>query len=153
MLGKLVQLLGVPMEDGFRVVYGLDFCMLGTADCRFVSFRLGHNPLRQDYKVIYCWGIGLPEKDDGFIEYMVNNNLLVDCKPEEKEVEERLWVIIPYSSKIETTAKRIAGRYPEESMLEMQAGDTVTVEKAGAEPETYMAVQAGNEMFLIKKNR
>ena len=35
----------------------------------------------------------------------------------------------------------------------MKVGDTVTVKKIGAKPETYMAVQAGNEMFLVKKNR
>lgn len=73
--------------------------------------------------------------------------------PEEKDVEERLWVIIPWSSEIKTSGKRIAGRYPEEAILEMKAGDTVTVSKFGAKPEVYMAVQAGNELLLVKKNR
>lgn len=35
----------------------------------------------------------------------------------------------------------------------MKAGDTVTVSKFGAKPEVYMAVQAGNELLLVKKNR
>jgi len=35
----------------------------------------------------------------------------------------------------------------------MKVGDTVKVNKAGAVSEIYMAVQAGNELFLVKKNR
>lgn len=35
----------------------------------------------------------------------------------------------------------------------MKAEDTVKVSKGDATPETYMAVQAGNELFLVKKNR
>ena len=142
MLGKLVQLLGVPMGDGFRVVEGVDFCQLGTADFQFAYLTLLYNPHKSDYKVTYCWEF-----------HLVNNCALKDGMPEAKDIEERLLVIIPWSSKIETTCKRIAGRYPEEAILEMKAGDTVTVNKAGAEAETYMAVQAGNELFLIKKNR
>lgn len=73
--------------------------------------------------------------------------------PEEKDVEERLWVIIPWASEIKTTCKKIAGRYLTEAILEMKVGDTVSVNKGGgAKAETYMVVQAGNELFLIKKN-
>ena len=153
MLGKLVQLKGIPMEDGFRVNYGVDFCKYGIADLRFATLVLGHNPVKNGYNVIYCWGLGLPESHDGFKEFVVNNLDLVDNKPDEKEIEERLWVIIPYSETIKTTAKKIAGRYPGESILEMQSGDTVTVNKVGADSETYLAVQAGNELFLVKKTR
>ena len=153
MLGKLVQLLGVPMGDGFRVVEGVDFCQLGTADFRFAYLTLLYNPHKSDYKVTYCWEFHLDEQYDGFKDFSVNNLALKDGMPEAKDIEERLLVIIPWSSKIETTCKKIAGRYPEEAILEMKAGDTVTVNKAGAETETYMAIQAGNELFLIKKNR
>ena len=153
MLGKIVRLLGVPMEDGFRVVEGVDFCKFGTADLRFATLILYHNPLKNDFKVTYCWGLSLDKQDDGFKDFSVNNLALKDGMPEEKDIEERLWVIIPWSDKIITTSKRIAGRYPEEAILEMQAGETVTVNKAGAKPETYMAVQAGNELLLVKKNR
>ena len=153
MLGKIVQLLGVPMEDGFRVVEGVDFCKYGTADLRFANLTTYHNPLKDNYKVTYCWGFSLDKQEDGFKDFSVNNLALKDGMPEEKDIEEILWVIIPYSYEIETTAKQIAGRYPEEAILEMKAGDTVVVNKAGAEKETYMAVQAGNELFLIKKNR
>lgn len=152
MLGKLVQLLGVPMEDGFRVVEGVHFTWLGEADFRFATLRLFYNPVKEDYKVTYCWEFGLNKQHDGFKDFSVNN-LSLEKGPEENEVEERLWVIIPYSSTIETTAQRIAGRYPTEAILEMKAGDTVKVHKGSAVPETYMAVQAGNELFLVKKNR
>ena len=153
MLGKIVQLLGIPMGDGFRVVEGVDFCKLGTADLRFANLTLMHNPHKNDYKVIYCWEFHLDKQHDGFKDFSVNNLALKDGMPKERDIEERLLVIIPWSSKINTTCQKIAGRYPEEAILEMKAGDTVTVNKAGAEAETYMAVQAGNELFLVKKNR
>ena len=153
MLGKIVQLRGDPMKDGFRVVEGVDFCVLGIADLRFATLVLGHNPMRNDYHLTYCWEFTIEKEDDGFKEILVNNLTIVDCLPEENVVEERLLVIIPWSSEIKTTCKRIAGRYPEEAILEMKAGDTVTVNKGGAKPEVYMAVQAGNELMLVKKNR
>lgn len=153
MLGKIVQLLGVPMEDGFRVVEGVNFSRFNTADLRFANLTLLENHHKDDYNVTYCWGVHLDKEHDGFKEFSVNNLALKDGMPEEKDVEERLWVIIPHSSKIETTGKRIAGRYPAEAILEIKAGDTVKVNKAGAVPEIYMAVQAGNELFLVKKKR
>lgn len=153
MLGKMVQLLGVPMEDGFRVVEGVDFCKYGTSDLQFATLILLHNPLKNDYHVTYCWEFTIDKEHDGFKDILVNNLTLVDCMPEEKDVEERLWVIIPWSSEIKTTCKKIAGRYTHEAILEMRTGDTVTVNKGGAEPEVYMAVQAGNELLLVKKNR
>lgn len=153
MLGKIIQLLGVPMEDGFRVVEGIDFDYFGNADVRFARLEMMVNPCKNKLHSSYCWSFTLLKEHDGFKDFWVNNNDLIDCKPPEDVVEEKLWVIIPHSSEIETTAKRIAGRYPEEAILEMNAGDTVKVSKAGAAPETYMAVQAGNELFLVKKTR
>lgn len=44
MLGKLAQLLSISMEDGFRVVEGVDFCMYGTADLMFANLYLYYNP-------------------------------------------------------------------------------------------------------------
>ena len=149
MLGKIVQLLGVPMEDGFRVVEGVEFCKFGTADVRFATLILGNNPWKNDYKVTHCWEFTVEKEDDGFKDILVNNLL----EPEEKDIEERLLVIIPHFTEFKTSCKKIAGRYPEEGIIEMKVGDTVTVNKGGAKPETYMAVQAGNEMFLVKKNR
>lgn len=149
MLGKIVQLLGVPMEDGFRVKEGINFCKYGIADVLFAKFILGNNPLKNDYKVTHCWEFTVEKEDDGFKEILVNNLI----EPEEKDIEERLLVIIPYFTNFKTNCKKIAGRYPEEGIIEMKVGDTVTVNKGGAMPETYMAIQAGNEMFLVKKNR
>ena len=153
MLGKILQLRGIPMEDGFRVVDGVDFCIYGIADLRFATLISYENPRKNSYKVTYCWGFHLDKQHDGFKDFHVNNCALKDGMPEEKDVEERLWVIIPWSSEIKTTAKKIAGRYPEEAILEMKVGDTVTVQKDSTHPETYMVVQGGNELFLVKKNR
>ena len=152
MLGKIVQLLGVPLEDGFEIVEGVEFCKLGTADLRFAYLKLYSNPIKDNYRVTFCWELVLDKQNDGFKDFYVNN-LLLKGMPEDDEIEERLWVIIPWSSEIKTSAKKIAGRYPEEAILEMKAGDKVTVNKVGGKPETYMAVQAGNELLLVKKNR
>ncbi len=145
MLGKIVQLLGKPMEDGFSVVEGIEFCKLGTAEFEFAEFKLYHNPSKNGYKVIYCWELSIKEQHDGFKEVLVNN---LEHMPEEKCVEERLWVLIPWASEIKTSCEKIAGRYPQEAIIEMKAGDVIAVDK-----EIYMAVQTGNEMFLVKKNR
>ena len=150
MFGKIVQLRGIPLEDGFRVEYGIDFPWYLVADFGFATISLaGVNPAPAHYTYIF-WHI-IDKENDGFKHFLIQyakKNMY-----SEKDVEEYLFVIIPHSAKIETSAKKIAGRYPEEAILEMHAGDTVKVCKGGADPETYMAVQAGNELFLIKKNR
>ena len=154
MLGKILQLKGIPMEDGFRVEEGVNFCIYGTADLRFATLTSCKNPGEDTYKVTYCWGFHLNKQHDGFKEFSVNNLALKDGMPDKKDVEERLWVIIPWSTEeIKTTAKRIAGRYPEEAILEMKLGDIVTVGKGSDAVETYMVVQGGNELFLVKKKR
>jgi len=153
MLGKIVQLVEQTFVDGFRVIEGVEFSKFGISDFRFAKLLLGENRIKASQNITYCWEFTVKKEVEGFKEILVNNVGIVDGKPEEKIVEEKLWVIIPYSSNIKTTAKKIAGRYPHEAILEMQAGDTVKVNKASGVPEVYMAVQAGNELFLIKKNR
>lgn len=153
MLGKIVQLLNVPLKDEFSIVEGIEFCKAGKANLKFASLTLMCNPFKDDYNVTYCWEFLPRKQNDGFKDIWVNNSCLVDSKPEKEIIEERLWLIIPWASKIETTAKKIAGRYPDEAILEMKAGDTVTVNTVCAKEETYMAVQAGNELFLLKKTR
>ena len=84
----------------------------------------------------------------------VNAIRMIIAGQKEKDVEERLFVIIPWSAEIKTSGKQIAGRYPEEAIIEMHAGDTVIVTKGSdIESEVYMAVQAGNELLLVKKKR
>ena len=146
MFGKIVQLLGVPLEDGFEVKYGVEVNKYRKVDLRFAMLSVA-GPV-ENYST-YIWYYMIDKKHDGFIDFIIQNANGI----EESDTEDFLFVIIPYSSKIETTAKQIAGRYPEEAILEMHAGDTVKVNKGGAVPETYMVVQAGNELFLIKKNR
>ena len=96
MLGKIVQILGVPMEDGFRVVEGVEFCKYGIADVQFAKLILGNNPRKINYKVTHCWEFTVEKEHDGFKEILVNNLL----EPEEKDVEERLLVIIPHFTEL-----------------------------------------------------
>jgi len=149
-LGKIAQLRGKPLEDGFRVEYGIDIPKNRVADFNFatlsiIGIRVG-TPI-----CTYYGSCALIKKEDVFRDFLLSG--LDEKEIRKEDIEENLLVIIPYSSKIETTAKQIAGRYPEEAILLMHVGDTVKVKKAGAKSETYMAVQAGNEIFLVKKNR
>lgn len=149
MLGKILQLRGIPLKDGFEVEDGICVCQGGTADFGFATITLKTIP-EKAYSLYIC-SVTIVDIADGFKK--------IFFEPMEKEdipealSESYLLVIIPYASAIETTATKIAGRYPTEAILEMHSGDTVKVNKPGAEPETYMAVRADNEMFLVKKNR
>ena len=153
MLGKIVQLLSRPMQDGFKVYEGVEFKSDGTFyDFPFAELSLMDIP-KKPFHPTYCSGLELVEEFDGFKKFKVNNCGYADTKPEKGLFEDRIWVIVPYSKEINTTAKKIAGRYPTEGLFEMKTGDVIKVCKAGAEPEFYMAAQVGFEMFLIKRTR
>ena len=96
-------------------------------------------------------GYWIKEKGDGFKEITVFNGDL-----EKNDKEEFLLVLIPWANYLKTTATKVAGRYPTQAILEMRAGDTLEVSSyhdAKQDVHVFMAVQAGNEMFLIKKTR
>lgn len=151
MFGKVVQLLGNPLEDGFQMVYGFDgvnFKHNVRHVLRFGEVTFGN--MNPDVTKTYIYGGHLiKEKADGFKEVLIFNDEL-----SEEDNEEYLLVIIPYAAQLKTEAKRIAGRYYYEAILEMYAGDTVEVSRSSnGSRDIYMAVKAGNEMFLIKKSR
>lgn len=150
MFGKVVQLLGNPGETGFNVTYGID---CGHDDRHQLSFgtimfaNLALSPCST--KTYIRGGYKVKEKRDGFKDILVFSGHL-----QKEECEEILLVIVPQAQQMKSSAKRIAGRYYHEGILEMREGDTVEVSKSlEGEVETYMAVKAGNEMFLIKKTR
>ena len=152
MLGKIVQLRGIPLENGFEVIYGADFNIDREIQLDFAKVIITSAPVLQAANYTYiCGGFFAKPKKDGFKDIIIGRIPEEDIK--EDDVEKYLFVIIPYSSKINSTARKLAGRYLTEAILEMHAGDTVEVSKPGGVPETYMVVQAGNELFLIKKKR
>lgn len=158
MLGKIVMLHGVPMEEGFRVDYGIERrnCF-GVYDLVFakLNFEACYPEKSLTERKIYIrGGYEVIDERDGFKTidiYGDDDYILKKCQ---RFNEEYLFVIIPWAQNIVTNLKRIAGRYYYEAIYEMHAGDTIEVSKSSSGPrEVYMAVQAGNEMFLIKKNR
>lgn len=153
MLGKIVELSGIALENGFEVIYGMDMYEDGRRDFGFVSIVSGACFSKSRTHLNYMYGYSLSKEEEFFKEYIIETDTDSTKLPNPELDEEFLWVIIPYSSGIETNAKRVAGRYPTEAILEMYVGDTVEVRKAGGTPETYMVVKAGNELFLVKKNR
>lgn len=150
MFGKIAQILGISLEDGFEVKYGINVRKDGIADFKFATIKL-YNIESEEGNSPYICGTTIVNKPDGFKDIFLKS--IEEEYIRKEDIEDCILVIIPYSETIETTATKIAGRYSTEAILEMHVGDTVTVQKIRAKTETYMAVQAGNELFLVKKNR
>lgn len=152
MLGKITELSGISSPDGFEVIYGIDVYEDGRRDLGFVSLEMGGEVFSNRTHVTYIIGYCLDDSEqESFKKYHIG--ICEENQIPEEISEEYLFVIIQYSSGIETTCKRLAGRNPTEAILKMHEGDTVKVSKAGGISETYMVVKAGNELFLVKKNR
>lgn len=153
MFGKVVTITGVEFSSDFKVCYGIHHEVFKRLHRHPLGFaELLFSNCAPDATGTYIYGgHQVKEKGDGFKEIMVfNGNLEKDDK------EEYLLAIIPWANNLKTTATKIAGRYPTEAILEMRAGDTLEVScwhDARQEVHVYMAVEAGNEMFLIKKTR
>lgn len=143
--GKVVRLNGVPLVDRFEILYGLE-CDSGQGIFNFGTISL-NNP---SWSNIYIkTGVIVTNRGDGFTDILILNGQL-----EPDEVEQFILVIIPNATQLVTNVQKIAGRYPNEAVLCMHAGDTVEVSKThNGQRTVYMAVQAGNELFLIKKER
>lgn len=149
MFGKVVQLLNPSMSDDQEIVYGINLDNnLGRYHLNFGTISFANlNPATS--KTYIYGGHIVTEKGDGFKDVLIFNGNL-----SENNNEEYLLVVIPYAAQITTSGKKIAGRYYNEAILEMFPGDTVKIKHSiHSKSVVYMAVQAGNEMFLIKKNR
>lgn len=143
--GKIVRLLGIPCEENFEIVYGL--VPNGCGKYVFYMATLSINP-KLSHKYING-GIIVESKKYGFKDITICNGEL-----REGDSEQILLVIIPYSAQIVTSATQVAGRYPTEAILCMKDGDFVEVSKSVSSKKIiYMAVKAGNELFLVKKTR
>ena len=142
--GKIVRILGVPLEDDLDIVYGLDTPHY-QLDFAHICMPLGGN-------MYFKAEPHISKTSDGRKEIYLFGS---ECRTlEQKDIEDTLLVIIPYANQLCTSAEKIAGRYPTEAVLLLHAGDTVELSKSAKGKRTvYMAVQAGNELFLVKKNR
>lgn len=151
--GKLVHLIGSPVENGFRAVYGIN-------NVEF-NYLISHSSIMNSGNVVFAnsnpratktyinGGYVVKKNANGFKEILIFNGEL------EKDAEEEfLLVVIPHAGKIKTKSKKIAGKYPYEAILVMHEGDTLQISKSSSSKvEVFIAVKAGNEMFLIKKSR
>lgn len=152
MLGKIVELSGIPSGNGFKVIDGIELYEDGKIDLGFVSI-VSRAELPKRARITYIYSYWLKKRQGLFKEYIISTDRDINSKPLSELIEEYMWVIIPYSSGIESDAKKIAGRNSTEAILEMYVGDTVTVRKGECDPETYIVAKAENELFLVKKNR
>lgn len=153
MFGKVVTLTGVELSSDFNVCYGIHDELFKRFHRHQLAFaELLFSNCAHDATGTYIRsGYWVKEKGDGFKEITVFNGDL-----EKDDKEEYLLVLIPWANYLKTTATKIAGRYPTEAILEMRAGDILEVScwyDARQDVHVYMAVEVGNEMFLIKKTR
>lgn len=161
MTGKIVRIkTNFSGNDIFRVEYGFkkeevvfgEYTGLKFAVIKFcgrIYFETEKDKYNDDVYTYICGGHWVENEKDGYKKVVICNSrdLLED------ENEEYLLVIIPWVYKYESPERRIAGRYPEEAILVLKPGETLTLHFNSSKKETYMAVQAGNELFLVKKNR
>ncbi len=155
MVGKIVRLEGISGKSGFEVLYGFDD-MPTTRHIPVKEFStflgsISFGNLNPDVSRTYIKGGHIiTDRKDGFKDILIFNDNL-----SKEDNENYLLVIIPYATQLISTSKKLAGRYYSEAVLEMYPGDTVTVSKSLAKEdrEVFMVVQAGNELFLIKKTR
>lgn len=148
MLKKIVQL--NPLEKGFEVVYGVLADSNGEVNLNFAKLELEPTKYRTTLCTYICNQM-ITTREDGYKNILVFWKDKDDLKKD--AMEESLYVIIKESLLIKTDAVKIAGRNLTEAILEMRAGDTVKVSRGEPFSETYMVVQGGNELFLVKKNR
>ena len=156
MVGKIVRLLGVPMSEEFEVQYGIPETPKGVFDARFATIKLANlsnsaeSGLEPPFTYIYG-GYIVQDLKDAYKEIIICNKQKEDIPV--SAVEDTLLVIIDFGW-FETSAKKIAGRFEYEGILEMHAGDVIYISKGlNYIKKTFMAVQVGNELILIKKER
>lgn len=164
MVGKIARIKNnFSGEDIFKVEYGFkkeeivfgEYTGLKYATIKFSGafFHVGDEEDRYDSNIIYtyiCGGHYVEDKEDGFKRVIIYNS---SKKLSDSEKEEYLLVIIPWAYKYEAPEERIAGRYPEEAILVLKPGQTITLYSSEDKKETFIVVSAGNELFLIKKRR
>lgn len=149
MVGKIVQLIGSKVDSSFEVIYGIeDNIIANRYILNFAEILLENTTHNATTTYIYG-GHLVEERGDAYKQVMIFNEEL----PKDA-IEEYLLLVVPYASQLVTNAKRVAGRYYYEGIFEMKEGDIVEISKDfTGKRQIYMVVKAGNELFLIKKNR
>lgn len=156
-IGKLVQVVKKPLSDEFETIYGMECgntgrCLLDFAEVMF-NDASGLSPTCY----IQHAGYEVLSGDDNFKQILIYNGRVL-----EEDEESYLLVVVPFGLHgFSSTAKRIAGRYPYEAILEMHEGDILEVTpfhcgkvgKSFIPSQKFVATRAFNEMFLVKKTR
>ena len=155
-LGKIVELL--PSVSGFQVMYGIEMTEYSSKQFSFGTI-ISKEPLCKKTHITYMEDdyYYLRDHQNDLKQYLISaydpKGKVQKRIPRPELEEEFLWVVIPYASKIESDSRKVAGRTDAEGIFEMFAGDTVKVSRADCALETYIVAKAGNELFLVKKNR
>ncbi len=149
MVGKIVQLLGIPLQKGFQVVYGIYGIDPEHSDRKLDFGTITFQRLDLEASKTHFNGYFIEQIFDGLMEKLVISN----CEIEKDDEESSLMVIIPELSKLKTKSKRIIDEYSNEAILEMYEGDTVEVSRSvNGDSEVYKAVKKGRKMFLIQES-
>ena len=155
MVGKIVRLLGVPMSEEYEVQYGIPETKNGIyKKLQFATIRLDNLSSAGGVEPPFTYFYGnykIEDGKDGYKTILIFNKAKEDLPQD--AIEDTLLVIIELSW-FDTSAKKIAGKQDYEAILEMHAGDTIYCAKGlNYNKQVFTAVQVGNELMLIKKNR
>ena len=154
-LGKIVELL--PSGSSFQVMYGIEMTEYSRKQFSFGAIISKEPVLKKTHVTYMSDEYYLRGAQHDFKEYIISaydpKGKVHKRMPRPELEEEFLWVVIPYASKIESDSRKVAGRTEAEGIFEMFAGDTVKVKRTDCALETYIVAKAGNELFLVKKNR
>ena len=74
MLGKIVELSGIALENGFEVIYGIDMYQDGRRNFGFVSIVSGTCFSQTRVHVNYMYSYCLRKEQDLFKEYIIGTD-------------------------------------------------------------------------------
>lgn len=143
---RLMQLQKEIMGRKFELIQGVNFetnpKMLGYARLNVLG------DVKKPNIVTTIRNYGVKDWEDGFKDIHL-------YLPEENETitEEKILLIIDYIPNVKTSARRIAGRYPEEGIYVLKPGDKIEVCSkllGNSSIATFGAIQYEGKMYLME---
>ena len=149
MFGKIAFINAIPRSTKFEVEYGLPQSCNGIYTAPNVKIFVKENFRDGSEKkpcISFYGSYEVSGKGDEIKTISIDNTKKEEI-PENAYVD-TLLVVIKFGW-FETTAKRVAGRYSYDAVLEMHKGDTVTISKGMNYPkQTFEVIESGKELFL-----
>lgn len=142
MAGRILWISMNSQRDGFDVIEGIkgmeitdNRINLGFSEITFSNIGDSTTYITGGYKI--------DQKREGFKKIFLFNKEISSGD----YMEEYLLVIIPFAWDIKTTARKIAGVYPTEAIIDMGDKDKLEISRDGIK-KTYIASKVGEKIIL-----